>query len=138
MHAHDGDCLYALRAADVLEMNHRLAAVRIAFRARLHAGLAADTAVGIDEEQQIIRSCTHSLRPRLSGLSSSSTAAAPARRSRPRVTCAFLRKGGRKPPPGIDAFRLTCRESASELWHVFRAGVDSVLIVDYVPRAVPC
>ena len=55
MHADDGHRLRRLRAIDVLEVDHRFAAVRVALGARLHAGLAADAAVRVDEEVQLIR-----------------------------------------------------------------------------------
>src|SRR6185369_12960240 len=55
VHADDRDSLHALSPADILEMNHRLAAMGVAFRARLHTGLAADAAIRVDEEVQIVR-----------------------------------------------------------------------------------
>ena len=45
VHADDRHGLHALRAVDVFEVNHRLAAMRVALGARLHARLAADAAV---------------------------------------------------------------------------------------------
>ena len=42
-------------AVDVLEVDHRVAAVRVALGAGLHARLAADAAVRIDEEVQVVR-----------------------------------------------------------------------------------
>ena len=39
-----------VRAVDVFEVDHRLAPVRVALAARLHAGLAADAAARVDEE----------------------------------------------------------------------------------------
>src|SRR5678816_2544280 len=45
VHADDGDRLHAFRAVDVFEVDHRLAAMRVALRARLHAGLAPDAPV---------------------------------------------------------------------------------------------
>ena len=42
-------------AIDVLQVDHRLAAMRVALGARLHAGLAADAAARIDEEVQVVR-----------------------------------------------------------------------------------
>jgi hypothetical protein len=38
-------------------MNHRVAAMGVAFGARLDAGLAPDAAVRVDEEVQIFRLC---------------------------------------------------------------------------------
>ena len=55
VHADDGHGLDASRALHVLEMNHRLASMRVAFGARLHARLTADAAVGIDEEVEVVR-----------------------------------------------------------------------------------
>jgi hypothetical protein len=54
VHADDGDGLHALRSADVFEVNHRLAAVRVALRARLNTGLTTDAAVRIDEKVQVV------------------------------------------------------------------------------------
>jgi hypothetical protein len=54
VHAHDRYRLHAFRPADVLEVNHRFTSVRVAFGARLHAGLAADAPVRIYEEMQIV------------------------------------------------------------------------------------
>jgi hypothetical protein len=54
MHAHDRHRLNALPAIDKFEVNHRLAAMRVAFRARVYAGLAPDAAVWIDEEVEMI------------------------------------------------------------------------------------
>ena len=41
------------RPIDELEVNHRFAAMRVALGAGLHAGLAADAAVRIDEEVEM-------------------------------------------------------------------------------------
>src|SRR5581483_2855953 len=54
VHADDGHRLDAVAPADELKMDHRLAAVRVAFGARLHARLAPDAAVRIDEEMQVV------------------------------------------------------------------------------------
>src|SRR5262249_40569885 len=54
MHANDRHRLHTLRALYIFEMNHRLAAVRVAFAACLHARLAADAAVGVDEELEML------------------------------------------------------------------------------------
>jgi hypothetical protein len=37
-------------AVDEIELNHRLPLMRVAFDAGLHTGLAANAAIGIDEE----------------------------------------------------------------------------------------
>src|SRR5690606_21039122 len=50
VHAHDGCRLCGVRTVHVVELDHRLALVRIALRARLDARLTADTSAGIDEE----------------------------------------------------------------------------------------
>ena len=42
-------------AVDVLEVDHRLPRVRVALGAGLHARLAADAAVRVDEELQVVR-----------------------------------------------------------------------------------
>ena len=55
VHANHGSCLRRVRSIDVLKVNHRRAFVRIAFRARLHAGFTADAAIGIDEEFELGR-----------------------------------------------------------------------------------
>jgi hypothetical protein len=55
VHADDRDGLDALGAADELEVDHRLAAMRVALRAGVEAGLAADAAAGIDEEMERVR-----------------------------------------------------------------------------------
>src|SRR5690606_24318184 len=78
VHADDGHRLCRLRPIDVVELDHRLAAVRVTLRTRLHTRVAADATVRIDEELQPFgyRHATSSfpvLRP-------STTAAVPARR----------------------------------------------------------
>src|SRR5690606_14090337 len=55
VHAHDGHGLHRVRAIDVLEVDHRFAAVRVAFGARLHARLAADAAARSDDEFEGLR-----------------------------------------------------------------------------------
>jgi hypothetical protein len=52
MHADNRRGLHAVGAVDELEMNHRLAAMRVAFRACLHARLAPDAAVRVDKKIQ--------------------------------------------------------------------------------------
>ena len=53
VHADDRHGLHAAVAINVFEMDHRLAAMGVALAARLHAGLAADAAIGVDEEVQV-------------------------------------------------------------------------------------
>src|SRR6185436_56605 len=55
VHTYDGHRLHALRPIDVLEVNHRLAPVRVALGARLHARLTADAAIRVDEEVEGVR-----------------------------------------------------------------------------------
>ena len=55
MHADDGCGLYSGWAIDVFKMNHGVSAVRVAFRAGLDTGLAADASGLIDEEVVFIR-----------------------------------------------------------------------------------
>src|SRR5207253_2510156 len=50
VHADDRHGLYGNRAVDILEMDHRRAAMRVALAAGRHARLAADAAIGVDEE----------------------------------------------------------------------------------------
>jgi hypothetical protein len=50
VHADDRHGLRAFCALDELEMDHGLAAMRVAFGARLKAGLTADAPAGIDKE----------------------------------------------------------------------------------------
>src|SRR5262249_41127186 len=50
VHADDRRRLRRARAIEIVELDHRLAAVRVALRAGLHAGLAADAAARVDEE----------------------------------------------------------------------------------------
>src|SRR5947209_8969527 len=47
---------------NVLQMNHRMAAVRVAFAARGDARLAADAAVRIEEELEVHRSVAFAMR----------------------------------------------------------------------------
>ena len=54
VHADDRAPSARVRAIDVLEMDHRLAAVRVALGARLHARLAADAAARVDEELEVL------------------------------------------------------------------------------------
>src|SRR5262249_35116609 len=54
VHAHHRHRLHAVGAIDVLEMDHRIAAVRVALGARLHTRLAPDAAAGINEEVKIV------------------------------------------------------------------------------------
>ena len=54
MHADDRHRLHALRPVDVFQMDHRVPLVRVALAARLHARLAADAAVGVDEELEML------------------------------------------------------------------------------------
>src|SRR5262249_42483156 len=68
MHANDRDGLHALRSFDIFEMNHRHTAMRVALRACLHARLATDAAVGIDEKLEMTRlHCCASSLPTYSG-----------------------------------------------------------------------
>jgi hypothetical protein len=53
VHADDRHGLHTFGTVDVLEVNHRLTAVRVALAACLHTGLAADAAARIDEEVQV-------------------------------------------------------------------------------------
>jgi hypothetical protein len=55
VHADDWHGLHAGGALDVFQVDHRDTAVRIAFAARLHASLAADAAIRIDEELKVLR-----------------------------------------------------------------------------------
>jgi hypothetical protein len=54
VHAHHRHGLDTGGTIDELEMNHRFAAMRIAFGAGLHARLTTDAAARIDEEPQVI------------------------------------------------------------------------------------
>src|SRR5690606_12023342 len=53
VHTHDGHGLRAAFAVDEVELDHRLALVRVALGAGLDARLAADAPGGIDEEFEI-------------------------------------------------------------------------------------
>src|SRR6185503_17242328 len=55
VHADDRNGLDTVRPVDELEMDHRIAPMGVALGARLHARLAADAAVGIDEEVEVLR-----------------------------------------------------------------------------------
>src|SRR6185369_5955727 len=50
VHANDRRGLHARGPVHVVEVNHRMPAMRPAFAARLHTRLAADAARGVDEE----------------------------------------------------------------------------------------
>src|SRR5690554_2538014 len=54
MHAHDRCRLRRLSAVDEFQMDHRMPLVRITFGTSLHARLAADAAVWIDEEELVL------------------------------------------------------------------------------------
>ena len=53
MHAHDRRGLDARGTMNVIQMNHRHAAMRAALRASLHARLAADAARRVEEKFEI-------------------------------------------------------------------------------------
>ncbi len=55
VHANYRRGLYARAAINVIEVDHRYAAVRVAFSTRCHAGLAANATRGIDKKLQIIK-----------------------------------------------------------------------------------
>src|SRR5512141_685913 len=55
MHADHRNRLHRDRPVDVLQMDHRMAAMGVALAARRHARLAADAAIRIDEELQVRR-----------------------------------------------------------------------------------
>src|SRR5262249_51758017 len=52
VHAHHRHCLHALGPIDVLEVDHRVTAVSLAFGACVNARLTSDAAIGIDVEIQ--------------------------------------------------------------------------------------
>ena len=56
MHADDGHRLRRQLAVNVFQMDHRVPAVRVAFAARMNAGLAANAAARIDEELAVFGS----------------------------------------------------------------------------------
>src|SRR5262249_23428440 len=55
VHAYDRNGLNAFPAVDVLQVDHRIAAMRVALRAGLHTCLTADAAARVDEEVQVVR-----------------------------------------------------------------------------------
>ena len=55
VHANHGRSLNGMRSINIFEMNHRMPFVRVALAARLHARLAADAAIGINEKFEVLR-----------------------------------------------------------------------------------
>jgi hypothetical protein len=55
MHTDHWRRLHGVGAIDEIEVDHRVALVSFTFTARLHTRLAANTAIGIDEEFVLIR-----------------------------------------------------------------------------------